>query len=112
MNNKTKFCQIIGLLRIEKVVYKRKRVPFIGRPFVKRFALCYQTVVCLSCLSVCLSLTLVYCGQTVGRIKMKLGMRIVLGPADFVLDENPAPPPKRRHSPRFSAHICCGQMPA
>ena len=23
------------------------------RPFVKRFALCYQTVVCLSCLSVC-----------------------------------------------------------
>jgi len=26
---------------------------FIGRPFVKRFALCYQTVVSLSCLSVC-----------------------------------------------------------
>jgi len=25
-----------------------------GRPFVKRFALCYQTVVCLSVLSVCL----------------------------------------------------------
>jgi len=32
-----------------------------GRPFVKRFALCHQTVVCLSCLSV----TLVYWGQTV-----------------------------------------------
>ena len=31
------------------------------RPFVKRFALCCQTVVCLSCLSV----TLVYYGQTV-----------------------------------------------
>jgi len=28
---------------------------FIGRPFVKRFALCYLTVVCLSFLSVCLS---------------------------------------------------------
>ena len=28
-------------------------------PFVKRFALCYRTVVCLSCLSV----TLVYCGR-------------------------------------------------
>jgi len=27
----------------------------IGRPFAKRFALCYRTVVCLSCLSVCLS---------------------------------------------------------
>jgi len=26
--------------------------PFIGRLFVKRFALCYQSVVCLSCLSV------------------------------------------------------------
>ena len=24
-----------------------------GRPFVKRFALCYRSVVCLSCLSVC-----------------------------------------------------------
>jgi len=23
---------------------------FFGRPFVKRFALCYRTVVCLSCL--------------------------------------------------------------
>jgi len=44
-----------------------------GRPFVKRFALCYWTVVCLSCLSV-LSVTLVYCGQTVRRIKMKLGI--------------------------------------
>ena len=39
-----------------------------GRPFVKRFALCYHTISCLSVLSV----TLVYCGQTVGWIKMKL----------------------------------------
>ena len=44
---------------------------FFGRPFVKRFALCYRTVV-LSVLSV-LSVTLVYCGQTVGRITTKLG---------------------------------------
>ena len=38
------------------------------------FALRYRTVVlpCPVCLS-CLSVTLVYCGQTVGRIKMKLG---------------------------------------
>ena len=27
-------------------------LPLFGQPFVKRFALCYQTVVCLSCLSV------------------------------------------------------------
>jgi len=26
---------------------------FFGRPFVKRFALCYRSVVCLSCLPVC-----------------------------------------------------------
>jgi len=28
-------------------------VPIFGRPFLKRFALCYQTVLCLSALSVC-----------------------------------------------------------
>ena len=39
-----------------------------GRPFVKRLALCYQIVVCPV-----LSVTLVYCDQTVGWIKMKLG---------------------------------------
>jgi len=64
---------------IEHVFYAN--VFFSGRPFVKRFALCYRTVVCLSCpvlscLSVCL--TLVYCGQTVGWIKMKLGMEVGL----------------------------------
>jgi len=63
-----------------------------GRPFVKRFALCYLSVVCLSCLS-CLSVTLVYCGQTVGRIEMKLSMQVGLGPGHIVLGGDPAPPP-------------------
>ena len=40
----------------------------------------------MSCLS-CLSVTLVYCGQTVGRIKMKLGMQVGLGPGHIELDE-------------------------
>ena len=41
-------------------------VTVFGRPFVKRFALCYQTVVYLSVLSISvLSVTLAYCGQTV-----------------------------------------------
>ena len=80
------------------------------RPFVKRFALCYRTVVCPVCLSV-LSVTLVYCGQTVGRIKMKLDTQVGFGPGHIVLDEDPAPsPPKREPSPQFLAHICCGQM--
>jgi len=65
-----------------------------GRPFVKRFAPCYQTVVCLSCLSV-LSCPVcdvgVYCGQTVGWIKVKLGMQVGLGPGHIVLDGYPAP---------------------
>ena len=65
---------------------------------------------CPVCLSV-LSVTLVYYGQTVGWIKMKLGMEVGLGPGHIVLDGDPAPPQKKRgHSrPQFSAHVCCGQ---
>jgi len=66
-----------------------------GRPFVKRFALCYRTVVCLSCLSV----TLVYCGQKVGWIKMKLGKEVRLGPGHIVLDGDPAHRLPKGHSP-------------
>jgi len=43
-------------------------------------------------------LTHFYCGQTVGWIKMVLGMEIGLVPGDFVLDEDPAPL-KRGQSP-------------
>jgi len=64
------------------------------------FVLCDQTVVCpvqavLSCMSVCLSVTFVHCGQTVGRIKMKLGKQVGLGSGHIVLDGDPAPPPQR-----------------
>jgi len=34
---------------------------------------------------VCLSVTLVYCGQTAGWIKMTLGREVGLGPDDTVL---------------------------
>ena len=40
------------------------------------------------CLSVCLcvlSVTLVYCGQTVGRIQMKLGVQVGLGPGHIAV---------------------------
>jgi len=47
----------------------------------------------LSCLSVCLSVTLVYCGQTVGWIKMKLGTEVGLGPGHTVFDGNPTAAP-------------------
>jgi len=36
----------------------------------------------------------VYCGQTVGWIKMPLGTEIDLGPGDIVLDGDPAFPRK------------------
>ena len=53
----------------------------------------------LSCLC-CLSVTLVYCGQTVGWIKMPIGRptEVGLGPGDIVLDGDPAPPLRKGHS--------------
>jgi len=41
----------------------------------------------------CLSVTLVYCGQVVGWIKIKLGTEVGLGPGHSELDVDPAPPP-------------------
>jgi len=78
-----------------------------GRPFLKRFALCYRTIV----LSV-LSVTFVHCGQTVVRIKMKLRTQVGLGPGHIVLGGDRAPPPLKGQSPQFSAYICYGQMAA
>jgi len=71
------------------------RLTVFRRPFVKRFAVCYRTVVCMSVLS-CLSVTLVYCGQMAGWIKIPLSMFEGLGPGDFVLDEDPAPALQKR----------------
>ena len=77
-------------------------------PLATPLALCYRTVVCPV-----LSVNLVYCGQTVGWIKMKLGMQVgLLCPGHNVLDGDPHPPPRKGNSPlhQFSAHICCGKM--
>ena len=53
---------------------------------------------CLSCLSV----SLVYYGQILGWIKMKLGMEVGLGPGHIVLHGDPAPlPQKGAESPIF-----------
>jgi len=50
-----------------------------------------------------LSVTLVYCGQTVGRIKMKLGTQVGLGPGHIhiVLHGDPPPLPERSTAPNF-----------
>jgi len=91
----------IGRTVLQTVAQKSKLISIFGRPFVKRFALCYWTVV-LSCLSVCLSVlsvTLVHCGQTIGWIKMKHGKHVGLSSGHTVLDEDPAPLPKKGQSP-------------
>ena len=67
---------------------------------------------CLSCLSVCLSVTVVYCGQTVGWIKMPLSTEVPVGlsPSNIVLDGGGTQlPTKRVRSPHFSANVYCGQ---
>ena len=52
---------------------------FFGGP------ICHPTVVCLS-VSAVLSVTLVYCGQTVGWMKTKLSTEVGLGHGQIVLD--------------------------
>jgi len=71
----------------------------------------YRTVV-LSRLS-CLSVTLVYCGQTVGWMKMKLDVQVDLGPGHIVLDGDAAPPRKGHSSPHtfeiYGRRLCLRQ---
>ena len=62
---------------------------------------------CLSVCPVCLSVTFVHRGQTVGRIKMKPGMQVGLGPGHIVLDGDPLALPQK--GPKFSADVNCGQ---
>ena len=51
----------------------------------------------------------VYCGQTVGWIKMLFGMEVGLSPGHIVLDGDPALLSKKGTATRFSGHFCCGQ---
>jgi len=69
----------------------------------KLFAVCYQTVVCLSCLSVMLT----YCGQMIGWIRMPLGMEVGLGSGHIMLDRHPAAPQKGPSSPIPSIFGLC-----
>ena len=43
---------------------------------------------------------------------MPLGIEVDLSPGYFVFDGDPAPSPKRGQSPKFSAHVYCGQTAA
>jgi len=61
----------------------------------------------------CLSVTLVYYGQTVGWISMPLGTEVGLGAGDIVLDGDPAPPTERDTSApsTFSAPFALARSP-
>jgi len=50
---------------------------------------------------VCLSVMVVYCGQMVGWIKMKLGTEVDLGPGHTVLDGVHLPPKGGTAAPSF-----------
>jgi len=51
---------------------------------------------------------LVYCGQTAGHIKIKLGTQVGLGPGHIVLQLPPTQ--KNGHNlPQFVAHVRCSQ---
>ena len=63
------------------------------QPSMKRFSLCYRTIV----LSV-LSIMLVYCGQTVGWIRMTLGTEVDLGPSLHCIRWGPSSPQRKEHS--------------
>jgi len=84
-----------------------------GRPFVKRFAVCYRTVVC-PVLSVSLPCLCVY---NVGVLWPNGWMdqdETWRGgkpqPRPHCIRWGPRSPPLKGHSPQFSAHVCCGQM--
>jgi len=80
----------------EENVLCKNETKFTSRATVCKTVRPVLSVRCLSRLSV----TLVYCSQTVERIKMKLDMEVGLGPGDIVLDGDPAPP-KRGTAPNF-----------
>jgi len=96
---------------------RRLNLPHYAHACVYMFSLsCLWAIVCKTVRPMLsdrsrsvLSVTLVYCGQTAGWIKMPLGTEVGLGLDHVVLDGDPSPPPQKKggHSSRlrqFSAH--------
>ena len=82
-----------------------------GRPFVKRFALCYQTVVSPD-LSVCPVLSVCDVGVLwpngwMDQDETWHGGRPRTRP--HCVKWGPSSPSPKGHSPQFFAHVCCGQ---
>jgi len=98
------------LLRITLMLFSRAPFRVNFGATVTSNGLPYATGL-LSCLS-CLSVTLMYCGPTVGWIKMPLGTEVGLSPGDVVLDRDPAPSTERGTAvPHFWAHFALARSP-
>jgi len=80
---------------------------FFGSPFVKRFALCYRSIVCLSCLSVC-NVGVLWPNGWMDEGETWHGGRPWPCPHCFRWGPS-SPSPKGYSLPQFSAHGCCGQ---
>jgi len=80
---------------------------FFGRPFVKRFALCYRTVV-LSVLSCVYDVGALWLNGWMDQDETWHGSSH--RPCPYCVRWGPSCPSPKGHSPQFSAHICCGQM--
>ena len=78
---------------------KSQTAPRSVQPFLGDRCKTLHPILSDRCLSVCQSVTLVYCGQTAGWIKMPLGVEVGLGPCHIVLDGNPAPRKGAQHPP-------------
>jgi len=79
-----------------------------GRPFVKRFALCYRSVVCLS---VC-DVRALWPNGCTDQDETRQAGRPRPWPWPHYVRWGPSSPPPKGLSPQFSAHICCGKMAA
>jgi len=100
---------VTGIICRVRDVYRHALSLIFGRPFVKRFALCYRTVVLSVCLSV-LSVTLMYCGQNGWMDRDETWHAGRPRPWSHCFTWGPSSLSHRGHSPQFSAHIGCGQM--
>jgi len=80
-----------------------------GRPFVKRFALCYRTVVCLSCLFVCsvCDVGVLWPNDSMDQDETWHGGRP--RSRSHCVRWGPSSPQKGHSHPQFLAHFHCGQ---
>jgi len=82
-----------------------------GRP--KTVRLCYRTAVCLSCLSVCLSVCNVAVLWSNGWMDQDGTWHGVMPqPRRHCVRRGTQPPPQKGYSPQFSVHVYCGQTAA